>query len=151
MENQALKIVYTFFVAVMLVLFVGLGVDAFYPEPAYPQYPVGEPTTQDLQAYTDALNAYRGDIEMYNRNVSIIATASAVTMLGLSLLLERKNKVLTNGVMLGGLFTLVYGVGRGFVSGDTTMTFIVVSAGLIAVLFLGYWRFSRRGERGVMP
>jgi hypothetical protein len=62
-------------------------------------------------------------------------------MLGLSLLFEKRNRVLANGVMLGSLFTLIYSIFRGFMSGDTTLTFITVTIGLGIVLFLGYRRF----------
>lgn len=43
--------------------------------------------------------------------------------------------------MLGGLFTLFYSIGRGFASEDSKYMFIMVSVGLLLVLFLGYHRF----------
>ena len=155
MEDSVLKIVYTFFVGVMLALFIGLGIDAVYSQPEYPDssiyYGSSEPTVAEQQAMQDEQDAYQGSIETYNRTVSIIATAFAVAMLVLSLALEKKNKVLTNGVMLGGLFTLIYGVGRGFTSGDSKTTFITVAAGLVVVLFLGYRRFAHRGHAAGPP
>lgn len=85
--------------------------------------------------------------------------AGAVLLLVLSLVFEKRNKVLTNGVMLGGLFTLIYAVGRSFASSETTVTFVAVTVGLAVVLFLGSRRFfpgqrkegaatPARGERG---
>src|SRR3990170_3350495 len=154
MDNKVLRIVYTFFVGVMLALFVGLGIDTFYPGPDEPQYPfevADQPTPEEQRDYDDELQAYQDAQEGYNRTVAVIATVSAVLMMGLSLLLEKTNTVLTNGVMLGGLFTLLYGVGRGFASGDTTTTFITVAVGLAVVVFLGYRRFGQRGDDAGPP
>lgn len=151
MENTALKIVYTFFVGIMLALFVGFGIDTFYAEPEYPsmlEYGYQkELTDAQIEELNAAQEEYGLAVQGYNRAVSIISTVAAVLLLGLSLLLERRNRVLTNGVMLGGLFTLIYGVGRGFASGDSTTTFITVTVGLAVVIFLGYRRFGRHEER----
>ena len=154
MENTVLKIVYTFFLGIILALFVGLGIQTFYPAPEYPtsiEAPVpdkGEPTQADQQKDAEfqqqqeaAFREYEEKSEIYNRNVSTIALVAAVAFLGLSLLLEKRNLVLANGVMLGGLFTLLYSFGRGLISGNTAMTFIAVCVGLVVVLFLGYRRF----------
>lgn len=45
---------------------------------------------------------------------------------------------------MGGLFTLFYGLGRGFASEDSKYVFAVASLSLITVVYLGYRRFSRR-------
>lgn len=68
--------------------------------------------------------------------------------MALSLGLERKNKVMANGILLGGLFTLVYGVARGFVSRDTTTLFITLSVALALVMVLGFRRFRRPQDEG---
>ena len=57
----------------------------------------------------------------------MLSMAGAVILLGLSLGLERKNKVMANGILSGGLFTLVYGVTHGFGSRDTTTRFITLT------------------------
>jgi hypothetical protein len=151
MDDKVLRIVYTFFLGVMLALFAGLGIRTFYAPPEMPEFPVelsvpqsGEPTPEQVQQqreFEQEQRAFQDELEVYNRNVSIASTVSAVAMLVLSLLLEKKNRVITNGIMLGGLFTLLYAVGRGLVSGDATTTFITVTIGLGVVLFLGYRRF----------
>lgn len=151
MDDKVLRIVYAFFLGVMLALFAGLGIRTFYPPPEMPEFPIelstpqaGDPSPEQVQQqreYEQEQRAFQDELESYNRNVSIVSTVLAVTMLGLSLLLEKKNKVIPNGIMLGGLFTLLYAVGRGLVSGDATTTFITVAIGLAVVLFLGYRRF----------
>jgi lipopolysaccharide export LptBFGC system permease protein LptF len=153
MENQVLKIVYTFFLDIIITLFVGLGIRTFYAPPEPPQFPSAQitkanPTDQELaeqlkqqEAYERAFRAYDEQNSIYNRNVSTISLVASVVLLGLSLLLEKRNRVLANGILLGGLFTLLYSIGRGFASQDTLMTFLAVSVGLAVALFLGYRRF----------
>jgi len=63
--------------------------------------------------------------------------------LGLSLVFEKRSLVLANGIMLGGLFALVYGAARGLGSQDSMVTFITVGVGLAAVVLIGMRRFSR--------
>jgi hypothetical protein len=156
MENQVLKIVYTFFLGIIIALFVGLGIRTFYAPPEPPQFPTTQitkanPTDQELaeqlkqqQEYERAFRAYDKQSSIYNRNVSTISLVASVVLLGLSLLLEKRNRVLANGILLGGLFTLLYSIGRGFASQDTLMTFIAVSVGLAVALFLGYRRFFEK-------
>ena len=161
MDDKVLRLVYTFFLGVMLALFVGLGIQTFYPPPERPEYPnslelkaPAETTPEEQQQQREferEIREYEKAYEGYNRTVSILATSSAVILLGLSLLLERKSLVLTNGVMLGGLFTLLYGLGRGLASRDTSTTFITVAVALVVVLFLGYRRFLRPREEASPP
>lgn len=151
MDDKILKIVYTFFLGLILALFVGLGISTFYPSPKAPEYPASlntygkEQTEQQLEAqrkYDKEIQNYGDQSQPYNRNVSIIALASAVILVAVSLLFEKTNKVIANGVMLGGLFTLLYSLGRGLASEDTKYTFIAATVGLIIALYLGYRRFS---------
>lgn len=150
MENSVLKIVYTFFVGVMLALFIGFGIDTFYPAPEYPDALAygweREPTDAEITEMNKLQQEFDTATENYNLTVSIIVTIAAVGLVGLSLLLEKRNRVLTNGVMLGGLFSLVYGVGRGFASGNSAATFTTIAVGLAVVVFLGFRRFSHKNE-----
>jgi enoyl-CoA hydratase/carnithine racemase len=59
------------------------------------------------------------------------------------LVFEKKIKILAEGIMLGGLFTLIYSIGRSFASEDAKYSFLVVSIGLVIVIYLGYHRFVR--------
>ncbi|MBO1269259.1 hypothetical protein [Arthrobacter cavernae] len=154
MDNSVLKIVYTIFVGVLLALFVGLGIQTFYPPPKQPEYPielnVKEPGDEARQAQADfekQVRDYQDENDSYNRTVAIVATSAAALLLGLSLLLEKKGPVLANGIMLGGLFTLLYSVTRGLASRDTQTTFISVSIALVLVMFLGYRRFILHGNK----
>lgn len=149
-QNKVLQIVYTFFLGVMLAIFIGVGINTFYEPPAAPEYPVELSTyakdstveqTAKQKEYDKKNAEYVNGIKPYNRNVSIITMVAAVALLAISILYEKKIKVISDGVMLGGLFTLIYSIGRGFASEDSKYMFVVVSIGLALVIYLGYHRF----------
>ncbi len=156
-----LKLIYTFFLGILLAIFVGVGISAFYPGPASPTYPVelnntGKELTEEQMAqqrdYDVAVKQYDLDMQPYNRNVSIVTLIAAIVFLVTSLIYEKKIKIIADGIMLGGLFTLLYSIGRGFASQDNKYVFVVVSVGLALVIYLGYHRFvAERGETKAKP
>lgn len=50
---------------------------------------------------------------------------------------------IADGVLLGGVLTLLYSIVRGFGSQDTMFRFVVVSIGLVIALLLGYIKFIK--------
>jgi hypothetical protein len=159
MESAVLKVIFAIFLGLMVAFFVGFGISAFFPDPVYPNAindlyaQAGDKAiTPELQAQiTELENAYANDQQVHNRIVSIIVTIAAVLFLGLSLVFEKRSLVLANGIMLGGLFALVYGAARGLGSQDSIVTFITVGVGLAAVVFIGLRRFSRPSEATSAP
>lgn len=150
MEDKLLKIVYTLFLGLIVVLFVGMGIATFYESPKLPEYPIvteeqakvsSEVNTTQVK-YEQDYRAYEKVAEIYHRNVSIIAMIFAIVLLGVSFMLERRSSVITNGIMLGGVFVLIYSIGRGVASTDTKYTFIAVTVSLAVVIYLGYRRFG---------
>lgn len=151
-RSKMLQLVYTFFLGVLIAVFVGVGINTFYAPPKAPEFPVelnsyGKDLTSqqaEKQREFDSQNlAYQNELKPYNRNVSIMAMSAAVILLAISILFENRIKVIADGIMLGGLFTLLYSIGRGFASEDSKYMFVMVSVGLLLVLFLGYHRFVR--------
>lgn len=149
-EDSILSIIYTFFVGLLLAVFVGFGINTFYTAPPAPEFPsvlniVGkEPSSEQIAAQNkfDSQNrAYQAAMKPYNRNVSIMALGAAIILLAISLIFEHRIRFIADGVMLGGLFTLVYSLIRGFASGNSRYIFVVISIGLVVVLVLGYRRF----------
>lgn len=148
-----LRVIYAFFVGILLALFVGAGIAAFYPSPTAPQSPdigyvgkEGPNQQQEAQqkAFERSMDEFnKNQMNPYNRNVSIIALIAAIIFVSLGLLLEERIDVLADGALLGGLFTLLYSIGRGFAAQDDKYSFVVVSVGLVIVLGLGYLRFIR--------
>lgn len=160
-QNKALQIVYTFFVGILLAVFVGVGINTFYPPPAEPVYPlitepaVGETNEEQSLRQEKLEEQYRAyeeeERQPYERNVSLIAVVSAVLFVVLSIVLEKRIKIISDGVMLGGLFTLLYGILRGFAAQDSKYLFVVVSISLALVLFLGYHKFVKNSPAAKKP
>ncbi len=152
-----LRILYVIFVAVLLAAFVGVGIAAFYPSPKPPSFvgPVAVPYgltpestqsaqyIQQQQANVAAQNEYMQNSQSYSRNVSIIALAASIILLVLSLTLIKNIQIMADGVMLGGVLTLIYSLVRGFTSEDEKFRFVVVAIGLIITLALGYIKFIK--------
>lgn len=149
-DSRLLKVVYTLFLGVILALFVGVGINTFYPGPKSPEYPVAlnyynkEPTPEQIRlekAWNQEMATHNQQMKPYNRNVSMIALGAAISLLVISLLLEKTIKLLSDGLLIGGLLTLLYGIGRGFASEDSKYVFMALSVGLVIVLFMGYKKF----------
>lgn len=150
-ENpKLLQLIYTVFVGVLLAIFVGVGISAFYPGPPAPKFPTelnsyGKDMTIEQEKaqreFDKKMEAYQDKQKPYSRNVSIIVLVAAVGFLITSLLLETRIKAISDGVMLGGLFSLVYSIGRSFVAENNKATFMTVAISLGVVLYLGYHRF----------
>lgn len=159
-EYRALRVIYTFFVGLLLALFVGAGVNTFYAPPAAPKYPIElntynkEPTAEQLaiqRTYDIQNQNYQDKLKPYNRNVSIVTLVIAIVFLAASIASQKRIKFIADGIMLGGLFTLIYSMGRGVASQDSRYLFIAITIGLIIVLVLGYYRFVRGRPLNLQP
>lgn len=163
---MALKIIYTIFLGLLVVLFVSLGISAFYPAPSEPKYPVElqegppmhgtersvpAPNTVESEEYKKKSEAYRLESEQYHevtkpryeRNVSIAAMIFAVIVLAVSLTALGKIQFLSDGLLLGGVLSLLYAIIRGLMGKDNLYSFITVAVGLAVALALGYFKFIR--------
>jgi hypothetical protein len=67
----------------------------------------------------------------------------AVIVLAVALLLAEKLGVIADGLLLGGIFTLLYGIGRGMDTDSNKYRFMVATVGLVVTLVLGYIKFTR--------
>lgn len=147
-----LKVIYTFF-GIILALFMGVGVSVFYDAPELPEFPNrieydpnGEVKEQDREAnaeYEREYNEFQQKQSEYSRNVSVAVTVFAVISLAIGVGLSHKLDVLADGLLLGGVFTLLYAIGRRLASDDEIYRFVVVSVGLITALGLGWWKFLK--------
>ena len=159
---MVLKIIYTLFLGLLVALFVGLGIDAFYPGPKAPDYPVMLDTVkqgcqEDAQTqatrlkFDQDMKDYNDQSKPYNRNVSIAALSFAILILVASLTLFSKIKMMADGILLGGVFTTIYSIIRGLMSEDSRFRFAIVTCGLIIALALGYMKFIRPKENNQQP
>lgn len=152
------RIAYTVFIGILLATFVGVGITAFYPSPKQPEYPIEltkprpigsedkgftEEEIQKQQENEKAQRKFHKQSQIYNKNVSIIAVSASVIILATTLVFLAKILFLADGLLLGGVLTLLYSIIRGFQSQDEMFRFIVVSIGLVIALFLGYVKFIK--------
>lgn len=150
-----LKFVYSFFLGLLLTVFVGVGVASFYKAPEAPKYPAilentqaspDEYTAEQRQAeedYQAASKDYNEKSDDYARNVSMIVLAAAVILVVLGLALHSKIDVLADGMLLGGTFTLAYSIFRSFYGDDPSFSFLVITVGLIVTMVVGYLKFIK--------
>ena len=163
-----LKYIYTVFLGILLATFVGVGIAAFFPGPKYPDVSfinavpmkpttvgvVQEGTTASEAARINAQNRqmeqinkeYQAVSQNYNKSVSIIALAAAIAILLVSLTLVKNLVYIADGVLLGGVLTLLYSIVRGFGTEDNMFRFFVVTIGLFIAFILGYIKFIRKTE-----
>lgn len=151
-STSIIRFVYSLFLGVLLALFVGFGINTFYLGPEEPRYPITtevvtkEPTKEQQAAeikYQAEYRKFEDKMKPYSRNVSIAALIAAVVFLSLSLIFEKRLRMLADGIMFGGLFTLLYSIIRSVMSQDSKYIFVVITVGLITVLYLAYHKFIR--------
>lgn len=153
--HKAIRVIYTLFLGIVIALFVGIGAETLYQSPKYPEYPNleynqnGELSKEDKAAkntYNKEFKKYEDKSEAYQRNISAVTMATSVALLTFSLLLTKKIKIIADGVMFAGLFTLIYALGRALFAGNKTYTLSVAAVAVLITLLLGYQRFVR-GEK----
>lgn len=166
-QHNALQTIFSFFLGLMVVAFIGVGVNTFYPSPAETR----KPELEELQRQQDALRvaadgreleptqqaemdrlmaeenelqlAIDGEEKGWARVTSIILVVFATLVMSVSLVRNEQLRVLGNGLLLGGLFTMVYGVGWVIFSGSSVIRFAVMAFALLVALGLGYAKFVR--------
>lgn len=154
-HNTLFKLIYTFILGVVIALFVGVGVSAFYEPPKEPEYPIitssykepaGEISKEDAakqEQFERDMRAYSEIRQGYERNVSVILLGLAVVTITIGLVFSRQIGFLSDGILLGGLFTLVHALIRGFAADDTKYLFAASTVAVAVVLYLGYRRFGK--------
>jgi len=149
-----IKIIYTILLGIILAFFVGLGIEAFYPTPVYPETPaklqymdsakVDSPETIKAQQEQDKIiKDYQTKNANHARVVSAIAVIGSIIYMILSLWILRNKDIFADGFLTGSLLTLLYGIMRGFESSDKKFQFIVVTIGVAIALCLGYFKFLK--------
>jgi hypothetical protein len=169
-QHYALQTIFSFFLGLMVVAFIGVGVNTFYPSPTDTHQKEQQVLSRQMEALSvkgggssvDATtqaqiaalqvkqNALQDviDAEMkgWARNTSIILVLFATLVMGISLMLNEQLRVISNGLLLGGLFTMLYGAGWVIFSGNSVARFFVILFALVVALGLGYLKFVRGRE-----
>lgn len=154
-----LRYIYTFFLGLLIAIFVGVGISVFYEQPTQPNCyqqinyenqkdPNNTYIQQQEKLCERTIQKWEEDtMQPYNRNVSMAALGIAIVLVAASFIIRTKTKVISDGVMLGGVFTLVYSMMRGFASTNTKYSFIVVTIALIIAIIFGYTRIIEPHEK----
>lgn len=169
-QQYALQTIFSFFLGLMVLAFIGIGVNTFYPQPEYRESPEirelqreqeriwnrsseGKPSEADqerideIQAELDELWKEEERVRQdWSRNTSIVLIIFATAVMGVSLVRSEQLRVISNGLLLGGLFTMVYGVGWIIASGESIARFGVIVFALLVTVALGYLKFVRGRE-----
>ncbi|MHB9002566.1 MAG: hypothetical protein ACYC6C_00690 [Coriobacteriia bacterium] len=174
-QQYALQTIFSFFLGLMVVAVVGIGVNTFYegPDQQY-QERISELNREREALYrgnegvekgegalspadqrrADAIDEETSDIyaeiekarPAWARNTSIVLIVFATAVMGVSLVRSEQLRVISNGLLLGGLFTMVYGVGMAIFSGESIARFAVIVFALLVTVGLGYLKFVRGRE-----
>jgi hypothetical protein len=164
-QHYALQTIFSFFLGLMVVALVGVGVNTFYPSPTTgfdkqmqalyqkqneigmkaiePSATVNAEQAQVQAQINDLQNKSQIVQEPWMVNTSIILVIFATLVMGVSLIRSDQLRVLSNGLLLGGLFTMVYGSGWVIASGSSIARFLVILFALAVALALGYLKFVR--------
>ena len=166
--DRALQAIFSFFLGLMLTAFFGVGVYTFSPPPDGDLRPQMEAiplearqlrggrdnsqlTADEIRAIED-LEDQRAALEAelreasgtWARQTSIALVILATLIMAVSL--APAPSVLSNGLLLGGVFTMLYGVGWIIGSEANMAHFFVMTAALVVTVGLGYLRFVRRSR-----
>jgi hypothetical protein len=166
-QHYALQTIFSFFLGLMVLAFIGVGVNTFLPSPNEQHQQQMQDIQQQIeavnvkangrsldttqQAEMDKLTAQQGalqrtiDTEMkaWARTTSIVLVIFATLVMAISLIMSDKLRVISNGLLLGGLFTMIYGVGWVIFSGNSIARFAVIAFALAVSIGLGYLKFVR--------
>ena len=166
-QNTGLQIIFSIFLGLMVAAFIGVGVYTFYPPPETKyedQLQELYRDQEDLQSFKDPAkltaaeraqlrevqdkiraleDKHEAEREIWGRNTSIILIAFATLVMSISLIRADQLPVISNGLLLGGVFTMIYGVGWIIATGTSYARFAVMTVALVITLALGYVRFVR--------
>ena len=166
--GSGLQTLFAIFLGLMVTAFVGVGVYTFYPSPdtqfrariesldrqqqairnSQPENALTPADRAQMQKIIDERNriqdATRASTEAWAGRTSIILVALATITMALSLTAVAQLPVISNGLLMGGVFTMLYGVAWVIASGTSATRFIVMTFALVITLGLGYLRFVRR-------
>ena len=168
-RSDGLRTIFSFFLGLMLTAFLGVGVYTFHPPPEQFDTQIRDlnrreqairdsrPPNELKSSDRDQIQEIKGQRDKlvdaateaqkpWGRSTSVILIVFATLAMAVSLVRADQLPVISNGLLLGGIFTMVYGVGW-IVATDTSIArFLVMTVALVITLGLGYVRFVRRGK-----
>lgn len=154
-----IRVFYTLFVGILVATLIGVGIAAFYPAPKSPAADEVGMFTKPVMDATESAEyeaeqiksqkkwqEYNTKMQEYNYRVAIISLSLSVVVLILGLWDYKKLPILSDALALGGVFGLIYSIGRGFEAQNEKLRFVVVAISLIATMFVGQKKLT-----GIIP
>lgn len=163
---------YALFLGGVITSLIVIGILAFFPSPSsqhdqrYEELnerenelhdcvaSVGCELTPQEQAELDAIGEERDQLyddldevqDGWQRSFGIALIALATGLLALSLVRWDQAIVISNGLLVGGMFTMIGGIGVTLGTGTGAGQFLMVAFASVVTLLLGYLRFARKPE-----
>jgi len=137
-----LKGLYVVAIAVVLVLLVVVGVEAFYPAPSSPEY---DPPTWDYnsteyqeweQEWMEAYEEYEQEAAVHDRNIFFVVLPLGAVFAVVGTFIQRRLGIFGAGLILGGLGTMIFALVPYDL--DNMMRFVGIAATLAVLVFVGY-------------
>ncbi len=165
---MVIKVLYYIFLAIMIVVFISWTLLSIYPIPSWEEvYPGTErygysyeyPPAEELKVLNSvekkaAIEEYKArkkehdmkekvfenKIEQQGKTVSIFSLALAVLSMALGVIFSKRMPIVSEGLLLGGVFTLIFSV-IWCLNQSPKIGIFTVGIGLLATIILGYIQF----------
>jgi hypothetical protein len=137
-----LKGLYVVAIAVVLILLVVVGVEAFYPAPTYPEYnppPVDYNSTEYQeweQQWMQIQDEYQQEAAVHHRNIFFIVLPLGAVFAVVGTFIRRRLDLFGAGLILGGIGTMIFALVPYDL--DNILRFIGIAATLAVLVFVGY-------------
>jgi hypothetical protein len=137
-----LKGLYVVTIAVVLILLVIVGVEAFYPAPTYPEYnppPVDYNSTEYQeweQQWAQAYEEYQQEAAAHDRNIFFIVLPLGAAFAVVGTFIQRRLSIFGAGLILGGIGTMIFALVPYDL--DAILRFAGIAATLAVLVFVGY-------------
>jgi hypothetical protein len=151
---RILRVIYVLAIAIALVFLVAAGVQAFYPEPSYPErwgdtLPLPPPDhdspeyekwqqewEESQQEWREMYEAYQQEAATHDKNVFLIVLPLGVVFGVGGTFVQRRTGIFGAGLILGGIGTMILAI----VPWDlgNVLRFAGIAAILAVLIFVGY-------------
>ena len=139
---RILRVVYVLAIAIALVFLVVAGIQAFYPNPSYPEY---DPPTWDYnsteyqeweQEWQEVYEIYEHEAEVHDRNIFFVVLPLGVLFAIGGTFMRRRTSIFGAGLILGGIGTMILTIVPYDL--DNVLRFAGIAAILAVLIFVGY-------------
>ncbi len=142
---RILRVIYVLAIAIALVFLVVAGVQAFYPEPEYPErwgYPLPPPDYDSpeyeewQQEWDEVYEIYEHEVEVHDRNIFFVVLPLGVVFAVGGTFMQRRAGIFGAGLILGGIGTMILAIVPYDL--DNVLRFAGIAAILAVLIFVGY-------------